>query len=461
MMFYLDDLKIIITSRTDYIKLQGFDFVFELQPFGIAEIKRFYQLVKGIELEDDKLAHNNLDVLGIPVILYMAIMSDIDFTRETSKPQLYNYIFMEKGGIFDRFTYNGIGYDKGSHVLRDANNVKLYLKFLREISFLMFENNNLLLSPKEYQVPKLNQENDCISVLDFPIKQLTECVGNSIEFIHKSIYEYFVSEYIYYMIEEAANFSEKEKLAGILGDLFKKNILSLEILEFLKFRVRNSQLNDKVSLMKESFQLMSQSGMTYYTGKCYKNAITCEMNIFTNMLEFLHLWENISIKIDDSICELLKINRKAGLNLKNVNIKNRDLNGVYLAYADLSSAELSCSSFKGANLEGVKVEGTKLSNIDLRDSNLSEINFENATIKNVFLENVKLCNTIFSETDINYLKKYYEIQNDRITTSKLHEVLHSIRVKNNIINLDEGKNVLCQDDINMIIELLNKENLGK
>ena len=123
----LDDLKIIITSRTDYIKLQGFDFVFELQPFGIAEIKRFYQLVKGIELEDDKLAHNNLDVLGIPVILYMAIMSDIDFTRETSKPQLYNYIFMEKGGIFDRFTYNGIGYDKGSHVLRDANNVKLYL----------------------------------------------------------------------------------------------------------------------------------------------------------------------------------------------------------------------------------------------------------------------------------------------------------------------------------------------
>ena len=33
---------------------------------------------------------SNLEVLGIPVILYMAIMSKVDISENLSKPEIYN-----------------------------------------------------------------------------------------------------------------------------------------------------------------------------------------------------------------------------------------------------------------------------------------------------------------------------------------------------------------------------------
>ena len=93
------NVKVIVTSRTDYIDDFLFQYICNLLPFGINEIKRFYNIITGNELKND-LDHSNLDVFGIPVILYMAIMSEIDITKEATKPELYGKIFAEKGGDF-------------------------------------------------------------------------------------------------------------------------------------------------------------------------------------------------------------------------------------------------------------------------------------------------------------------------------------------------------------------------
>ena len=74
------NVKVIVTSRTDYIDDFLFQYICNLLPFGINEIKRFYNIITGNELKND-LDHSNLDVFGIPVILYMAIMSEIDITN--------------------------------------------------------------------------------------------------------------------------------------------------------------------------------------------------------------------------------------------------------------------------------------------------------------------------------------------------------------------------------------------
>ena len=133
------NLKIIFTSRPGYTDTYYFQNLIELLPFDIGKMGQFYQIIEGIELDENKIDHNNLDVLGIPVILYMSIMAGIDITKNTTKPELYKRIFSEKGGIFDKFSYDGIGYDKGSHPLRDIDNIKKYLKFLQNIAFSMFE----------------------------------------------------------------------------------------------------------------------------------------------------------------------------------------------------------------------------------------------------------------------------------------------------------------------------------
>lgn len=452
-----ENLKIIITSRPNYINRYNFTYTYELLPFDIFQIQKFYQLITSSKLDSNKITYKNLDILGIPVILYMAIMSNIDFTQDATKPELFNRIFKEKGGIFDKFSYIGNGYDNGVHLLRDKNNIKIFFKFLQEVSFIMFEKDSLVLYKEDYQTPELWFYDNNVSILDFPIKYLFENIGNGIEFIHKSLYEYFLSEHIFTLMNEAINTNQKNMLSGVLGKLFKKRTLSVEVLDFLKFKISNSNLSQKVDIVNQAFQEMLEHGMTYYTGECFENVIECEMNVFANMLELLHLWDENILYIDDLICHYLKYNTKKGLNLKNVYIEHGDLTGVNLVNANLSGANLSYCILKNANLDEINIDKAILTNVDLRDTSLSKVNFKTATLENVMLENAKIYETVFSEKQIAYLEQYYNLEWDTITTTDLSRILHSIRIKSNIFDLDgSSKKVLCQTSIDMLIIALNR-----
>ena len=192
-----DNLKIIVTSRHNYLNTYDFQIHFEILPFSILQIQEFYQIIKGVELDKNKIDCENLDVLGIPVILYMAIMVNIDLTTKATRSELYSRIFAKKGGIFDRLNFKGSGYDNGFQPLRDKENVNRYLGFLQRVAFLMFEKDNLVLTKNEYDIPELEIQGEKVGVIEFPIKPLFENSEYNIEFIHKSIYEYFVSEYIF------------------------------------------------------------------------------------------------------------------------------------------------------------------------------------------------------------------------------------------------------------------------
>ena len=272
-------------------------------PFGIIKVKRFYHLITGQKPGSDFVC-NNLDVLGIPVILYMAIMSDIDITKEITKPELYSRIFAEKGGIFDKFSFCGVGYDYGIHVLRDINNIKKYLEFLQKIAFEMFEKGTLRLQIQKCKLPKLRFEGNDISVLEFPIKYLFEySMDFNIEFIHKSIYEYFVSEYILVLISKIKSDS-LEGLAKFFANKFKFSLLSKEILEFLKYNVRKLLcIFDKV---RDTFYIMLQDGLTYDMDANNKKAAKFKMNIFANMLELIHIWDRTAYNFENSILKYLK-----------------------------------------------------------------------------------------------------------------------------------------------------------
>lgn len=452
-----ENFKIIITSRPNYIEPSGFNYAFEILPFGIDEIKRFYYLIKGFEVKE--LACNNLDVIGIPVILYMAIMSNIDFSIEATKPDLYNRIFTKRGGIFDKFAYEGRGYDYGSHIMRDKSNIKKYFVFLQDVAFMMFEKNSLLIPRKDCQVPELSFQGYNICILDFPINHLIENTGDCIEFVHKSIYEFFLSEYIFCHIYTAVELKNKDKLSSVLGDLLKKNILSSDILDFLKFRIKGSKINNEYTIINESFQLMLQHGMIFYTGKCPENVIGCEMNVFANMLELLHIWEKNRLEINDLICGYLKINTRLKFNLKNAILVNKNLSRVNLAYSNLSGSHISYCIFKDANLEGIKIDEAILSNLDMRGANLIEVNFINTEIENIMLDNAKIYKTKFSDKQSINLEKKYNIQEDIVIAPNIIKVRHFIRGKRNIFSLDEKcGEVLSQDEIDLLVLAMIKEN---
>ena len=195
----------------------------------------------------------------------------------------------------------------------------IYLHFLRSLAFKMFEQNELTLRRGSLQIPDLRFQGGYISVLEFPIKHLFENTGSSIEFIHKSIYEYFAAEYIIEALYENIN-KDKEHFAGVLGNLFKENKLTKEIIEFAKYKIRiNSLLHDSFGVVYDAFHLMLENGMTFYTDK-HKKIIGYEMKLFANMLEVLHFWDGIHLELNDMMCNYIEYNRNNFLNLSSCSV---------------------------------------------------------------------------------------------------------------------------------------------
>lgn len=401
--------KCIIMSRTGYISSENFKNVIELQVFDIAKVEKFHTKITGKDLNVKEKIKSNLDVLGIPVILYMAIMSDIDISKNPTKPELYDRIFAEREGIFDKFG----GYDKGTQILRHPDNINIYLNFLRQVAFELFEKNELRILKRECEIPKLEFQGKSTSILEFPIKHLFDNVEINIEFIHKSIYEYFVADYIFETISKGI-VQSLNNFVGILGKLFIYGYLSPEILEFLEDKVRNSELNRKYEKVNTAFKIMLQDGMTYHTHEFLKNVIVCEMNVFTNMLELVHLWDVPYFKFDENICNYLKYDMQRKINLETVNLSGLDLskanlgganlNGVYLVGtnlngADLSEADLSTANLSNANLTKANLSNADLNGADLREAELKEADLRGIDLKNADLENAKLRNAIVDRDD--------------------------------------------------------------
>ena len=397
-----DNLKIIVTSRHNYLFTYDFQIHFEILPFNILQIQEFYQIIKGVELDKNKIDYDNLDVLGIPVILYMAIMVNIDLTTKATRPELYSRIFAKKGGIFDRLNFKGSGYDNGFQPLRDKENVNRYLGFLQQVAFLMFEKDNLVLTKNEYDIPELEIQGEKLNVIEFPIKPLFESDGYNIEFIHKSIYEYFVSEYFLMRIQQVLNKS-KEDIAGDFGCMLERNLLSNEILEYLKFKIRGKVVNVFDSIY-ESFQLMIRDGMTYYTDNIDQNIIDCEMNVFNNMLNIIHLWNKSILELDRDFINYINCNKilnfqnnKNKINLRNVSFKEKYLRYIVLRGVDLSYADLSHIDLQSADLSYSKLRSTNLNYAELRSANLSYSDLQSAELENTNLSKANLRGTIWKK----------------------------------------------------------------
>lgn len=439
-----ENFKCIITSRPAYIDdTSCFYNRFQIKPFGKEKISSFYQKITGHELTG--IIDHNLDVLGIPVILYMAIMSDIDITQKTSKPELYNRIFAEQGGIFDRFCE----YDNGSQLLRNPENIKKHLGFLKEVAFTMFADNNLRIPKDECRIPELSAQGKLVSILEFPIKHLFENTNPNIEFIHKSIYEYFVAEHIATLIIDAAG-KDKKYFAGILGRLLKDNKLSGEIIEFLKYKANSKELHNVFEALNDAFNLMLRDGMTYHTEGHYKKVHICEKNVFINMLEILHLWEVNSIKVDSRISDYLKYNEN-NLNLERMDLREVDLSRAYLRYANMQKANLSKGDFSDVGLENTEDDSFEFSfwdgdfgfkGTDFLGANLKGADFRGRNIEQIDFEGTVLQETIFDERQISYLVGKYDLNNTRVYIKETKEIIYYQEYKNRrLLDKKEGTNL--------------------
>lgn len=459
----IENFTLIITCRENYIK--GFERLrckyITLQPWDERQMESFCKVYceKGkFKISNDGLKNiiNNKTVLGIPLILYMVLALEINCEDETSIVSVYDKIFSLDGGIYDRCidNKNFAEQHRISEIKKQIHQVS------REIAFWMFENNpeEAYIQQREYQkiCEKVADKNESLEQ-DFIIGnfyRLKHCEGigtSELYFVHRTIYEYFVVEYMFSCIYGAIEIS-KEKLASVFGYFLKSGKLSETICEFLKYKIQSGELNDKNSVIIDTLNLMLKDGMTYYTGLCYKNAINCEMRVFANMLEIIHLWNNKGLRIDESISTYLSYNKYVGLNLENIIIQPRvyvnsktdglcsmpfsgiylqeaRMDGIQLPYIGLPMANLMLADLEGADLEGVDLKGANLSITNLMRANLTKAILEQADLSNanlsgailkeamliradltdIDLTGADLTETIFDEKQIEYLENRYDL----------------------------------------------------
>lgn len=406
--------SLIITCRENYIyNLQNvkFDYIV-LQAWDERQIRIFsrtYWEKCGNRISDDKIQRilENREIFGIPLILYMILALDVDIERGSSKMDIYDQVFsLKRGGIYDRC------YDT-EHRINSSEIKKHIHRISQKIAFWIFENNadKVYISQKSFKEICENEMNESVvrseeiqnDALIGNFFKLKHCEGkgtDELQFVHRSIYEYFV---VIYFFESIHKLKTKEEVAGKLGELLKDGLLSEQILEFIKYKFDSIKKYSLSNVTREIFNIMLKNGMTFYTKERYKNIIEQERNVFSNMLEIVGLWNPMLGEVNDKIIIYLQCNSGYRLNLKGIDLSGKkydkeklDLRGVNLRGANLIGADL-----RGVDLEGADLNGTNLSRADLRGVNLRGTNLKGANLKGADLGEACLARADLIGADLN------------------------------------------------------------
>lgn len=331
--------------------------------------------------------------MGVPLILYMILSLRIHVEKDTGICELYEKIFAFDGGIYDRMTMdNSDGYTEEVHPIAYYDAKREVHLISQLIAFSMFETGSLLLTKDRYlNIVKGVSES---RVEDFAVSNYYYIESSTyvLSFCHKSIYEYFVAEYIYNKISSS---EETENIARNLAKLLKRNLLTEEILRFLNYKIKGKYQNDEhiYSKIEIAVNLMIQNGMTYFLDRPIIDVLQTEKMIFLNIFSILDIY-NVETKYKDYKRILMSTQFLSQLNNRYDNVIN-----------------LQHILLRGLNLNKKKY----LTNLNLSNSELSDINFEGSDLslsvfKNVILKNIIFDQTVFNETKFNESTKLFNVK---------------------------------------------------
>ena len=450
------NFNVIVTTRQYYINEEEYTFckVMQLQ-FLSERLIDFVCKKYAIAMKEKPMKIENAnEVSGIPFILYMILTLKVSVKKDTELYELYGTIFSLNGGIYDRL------YDEGMHWI-SIPEMKTQLHLIsQKIAFAMFEKNSLDLSEAEYLDVVSNVCAERTN--DFAIANYYN-LGTTLSFIHKSIYEYFVAEYMYQSIKSVVtSVSDNKQIIKCLIHIFKGDELTIEIINCLRYKIKNDKniyTKKNYETLKMAINSMLEYGMVsgldkVELDKLDKHILHIEAYIFSGIMHLISCFHILNqekyIKLEGKLNEEI---RNAGnivnlLDLRNINLGKEelrrlwfkgsvDLRGANLKDADLSWADLSSAELCGANLcgatlksanlrgrnlsgsalcgailcgadlNGAKLQGADLSSSDLRRLNLSRVDLREVDLKGAKLDekNVQLMIKNMSALKVKNLEK--------------------------------------------------------
>lgn len=416
-------IKTIITSRdniVEYSNLGDRVLIIELELFTVSEIERFnckYKKYRDVQFNVKEIKKNNIEVLGIPLMLYFVHALNLKINDVLDKSKLYNKVF---SGIYDkcRIEYLDLNDQRkkesnwGMPVLVElSNKMKKDFDFIAQI--IAFE---IFKQDKESQdIKKIRSilENNTLldenSKMRYPVSNFYQISANSIKFVHRSFYEYFLSEHLYITIVN--NFDNSEVLVESLLPILKANYINNEIKDFLLYKIQtDKELSNKSSVY---FYMQKIVNLIFETAEInYKNEE--KARIFFNMLlvlEIFHkihdrgIYKDIYRKYPDRFIRLLmNYQIYKGNECGKLNLQYFDFGKASLSFVNLSDSDLSNCYFDDANLDYAQLVNCYISKTQFSRVNLNYTLFNNSSIVRVRFNRCELCFTSFLNASLSQIK---------------------------------------------------------
>jgi len=479
--------KIIFTTRDHYVNYKNDDYklciFLDLIPFDKIKACAMFDNYRNIHTGIPQQIRDNIEKLfssseendikktelfGIPLALYIIFSLKKDISRNEHIGELFDSLF---GELKNRYYTVKAEYEQKSGIsivektpVSEPHGIEAYKtcdEIAMAIAIKMFETKKDMLSNELYQevlkeingIEPVKDKELVISeryfLLSFYYRELND-ENRSVEFVHKSIMEYFIGQHIY--IELASQLDSPkdeqiEKLWLCIDRVFMNASITSGIADFVLYHSqKNSNAEAIFDMLNVYFDDYMERGMFFKTEEVNnKNAIERiirSFNSYWSMLKTLAVGKTImksSIRstllsniifrvflgtidlegedlsgVDFSWCNLRFANMKgAKFHLANLNFAdliqtyfhNADLSGANLSLAnlcvsDLSYANLSGSNLTGANLFCADLTGADLTNVELGSVNLASANFTGANLAGLNLSFIDLTSTVFHCTDL-------------------------------------------------------------
>jgi GTPase SAR1 family protein len=300
-----EDLKIILTSRFNYLKLNDScidrSSVIQLSTFDVIQIKEYSEkfrvfypnnkLVRKIEkiLTDENYVHIK-ELLEQAVLLYFISISDIDIEEKDSRSAIYDKIFTSLAKrSWDK---NGqLSYIKTDLKNNPIRYEKLLREYVRNIAFAIYQSPNLYITINQLLQLEATTKfinkcfDDSIEFSQDKIKEISKYLlisfyfqesknnnssDTAIEFFHNSLWEYLTAEYMWeenkkVLLEKDSDgdfkITSKEKYFNLLNELVGQKELNYTTTENLISIIENEEKSKKIdvaNLSKPLFNKLSE-----------------------------------------------------------------------------------------------------------------------------------------------------------------------------------------------------------
>lgn len=491
--------KGIITCRSNFFTSEQIQYCLEIKLAGFskAEAKIWLENYQKVNSEFDLqkwinrveyLNEKLVNVVLIPLILYICVEFDIDIGNISSLGQLYDLLFHPVSGQIPTPSYK----DNANY---DNEEWKKLRNLTTQISILMYQNGKVT---KEDIVSVAGEQEKLEQYfgLDFYVNNYSD--STEIYFAHSSIWQYFFAEKIYTDIKTLLYQNKLEEYWGKIEKVFVlESNLDNSILSFITYFLQRDKLKNKsiptapqifidalmlintynftqkgnvfdwiTCLWRELYKIVTVIFSEYYPNM--KNILFKELSSCNNIETFIRYTNLSSISplsntsfYNISECRFDGINLSYTYMFGNVvrgsSFRNAKFVGTILKAAYADNCDFSGSDFREADLKNTDFTKSNLSGCNFNNSRLNGANMSNADLSMTDLRNARLIKIKLHKT------KLYEckIDVDQMQSIGLDNIFSNnmkVYYKNKLLS-DEEAHAYFKEKFKVIYALWKKDYL--